>query len=441
MPNNSHTLLEHNAYTPHRQTVRARWLLWLRWFAAIGQLATVLTAAFYWKVALPLGPLLNVIGFTAITNLALEIWVWKRRKQAPHDTQRMEQSMLATVMSLDLLSLTVLLYFTGGVANPFVVFFFVNVALSAAILPASWAWVLTGAAIGCATLLYFVHRPLAMLESNEPGDVTLTRCGLIIALATCEFVVTYFITRVTRELREREQQLFVAEQQRSRAERLESLATLAAGAGHELASPLSTIAVIAGELNHHLEGANVPETVLEDVALIRTELAHCRSILDRLSGHAGEAAGEAVEDLTVEELIGEVLAGMRHPERVEVKLHDQTASQQLRAPLQAIAQAMRGVVQNGLDASPDGQPVTISGSNDQDFVTIKIVDRGNGMPPKVLRRVGEPFYTTKETGKGMGLGIFLTRNVIERLGGNLELQSKEGQGTTASIRLPKHGQV
>lgn len=427
--------------THNRLTVQARWLLWLRWFAVAGQFATVLTASWAFQIALPMKPLLLVIVFTIATNLALELWLYlpgglRRKLRKANTTEaakshRLGRRTLAAILALDLASLTILLYFTGGVANPFVVFYFVNVALGAVILPTSWAFALTAAAMACACGLYMSHVPLPALG---PSTVLRTQ-GLLVALAACGLVITYFITRVTRELREREQQLRVAEQQRFRAERLEALATLAAGAGHELASPLSTIAVIAGELQHHLEGADVPDTVLEDVSLIRTELDYCRNILDRMSGHAGEAVGESVEDITVEGLVDEVLEGLRHPERVETKL-GAAANRQLRVPLQALAQAMRGVVQNALDASPDGQPVTISVQDSPQEVVIEVTDRGNGMEPAVLQRIGEPFFTTKEPGQGMGLGHFLTRNVLERLGGRIDIESQVGQGSTAIVRLP-----
>ncbi|MCA9172913.1 MAG: HAMP domain-containing histidine kinase [Planctomycetales bacterium] len=427
----------HSIDFPTRLIVQSRWLLWLRWFAVAGQLATVLVVGQWLGIALPMAPLIAVIAVTTATNVFLEVWLrWNAdRALAP----KIGSLLLTTVLALDLVSLTVLLYFTGGVANPFVVFYFVNVGLSAVILPTAWAWGMTTAAVLCAVGLHLWHVELAILVSSQPADVGLRMRGLIVALATCGGVICYFITRVTRELRERERQLRVAEQQRSRSERLEALATLAAGAGHELASPLSTIAVIAGDLARHLEGTDVPETVLEDVSLIRTELDYCRAILDRMSGQAGQAAGESVEEITVASLIDEMLDGMRHPERVETVLAD-VARVKMVVPLQALTQSLRGVVQNGLDASPDGQPVTVRVTQEDaagaQAIVLRVVDRGNGMSPSVLRRVGEPFFTTKETGKGMGLGLFLTRSVLERLGGTLELESEEGRGTTATIRLP-----
>jgi two-component system sensor histidine kinase RegB len=99
--------------------------------------------------------------------------------------------------------------------------------------------------------------------------------------------------------------------------------------------------------------------------------------------------------------------------------------------------AIRGIVRNALDASSFGEPVELSASANTDSVAIVIRDRGTGMPPEILGRAGDPFFTTKEPGQGMGLGLFLARNVIERIGGDLHLDSTPGTGTIVTIRLPQ----
>ena len=426
-----------------RIAVDALWLVSLRWVAVGGQLITIAVVKLLLGVDLPLRELLAVIAFVAATNLGLQLWLRLRPPSAlRRELDHYGHLALALPMAIDLLSLTVLLYLSGGPKNPFVVIYFVNVALAAIVLPDRWAWALTGLAAGCSTALFFQYRPILELEhpvSAGPGGLTIGQQGLLVALTTCAMVVTYFITRVTRELRQREAELRVAEQQRARSERLEALATLAAGAGHELASPLSTIAVIANDLTHHLEGTEVPSSVIEDVSLIRSELDHCRAVLDRMSRDAGQAAGEELGPIRVQDMVREVLEGLRHQQRVRLLGMETLGHARILAPLEGLAQAVRGVVQNALDASDEAQPVEMELARDGDTLSINVRDRGRGMPPEVLARVGEPFFTTKETGKGMGLGLFLTRNVIERLGGTLELQSQVGLGSTAEIRLPLVG--
>jgi two-component system sensor histidine kinase RegB len=425
----------HDAFDLHssRLSVNAAWLLRLRWVAVAGQLLTIAFAAALFKIKLPLVELMTVVLVTAISNVAAAIG-WRRLwRQASADVLRSwgERSFFM-VMAFDVLALTALLYFAGGPANPFIMFYFVNLALAAVILPARRAAWLVLLALICIASLFTFHRPLPALRE----DWTLQQQGLFVALAGCASVVVYFVTCVTRELRQREDDLRGAEQERARGQRLEALATLAAGAGHELATPLGTIAVVAKELSRHLEGANVPDSVLEDVALIRSELDDCRGILDRLSANAGQAVGETVSPVSVKELVEEVLSGLRRRPRVQVAFAPRTEEQTLLVPLQGVAQAIRGLVQNALDATePDGS-VRFSAEAGDGWLKLVVRDSGPGMPPDVLSRAGDPFFTTKEPGKGMGLGIFLCRSVVERLGGTMELTSQPGQGATATLRLP-----
>lgn len=488
-----------------QRLVNIAWLLRLRWVAVAGQLLTVFVTVGALNVQLRLGPMFAVIGFTAVTNLALHAWLALRQARPPRTAGGAKGQgqpwLLVTVMAVDLVSLTVLLYLTGGPDNPFTVFYLVNLALAGVTLPAPWAWSLAVASVLCVASLLVQYQPLPELNRTlaavradgpaptvppvppvPPGHLAvppqgrprpLRQLGLVAAVSTSALVVTYFITRVRQVLQQRERELRNAQQRRAQSERLESLATLAAGAGHELASPLSTIAVIAKDLTRHLEGTQVSQTVLEDVALIRSELDHCRVILDRMSGHAGEAVGETLRPYRIRKIVEEVLGGLRRRERVDLQWVGDADQYRVVAPLQGLAQAIRGVVQNALDASPESESVRVSierariregkpgrirsfwsrlrlpplesalpppdpEANNQigSEVIFHVIDRGSGMTPEVLARAGDPFFTTKEPGKGMGLGLFLTRNVIERLGGQLELHSAAGEGARATIRLP-----
>ncbi len=426
----------------NRLAVNAAWLMRLRWVAVVGQLVTIAVAALVFQVELQLWPLFAIVAFTASTNVAFTLWVSiHKRGQARAPAARNEHLLLAAVMTMDLLALTALLYFAGGPVNPFTIFYFVNLALSAVILPARWGWTLTGVAIVCLAFLFVFHVELPELERPAGGGdatdgLSLGQQGLLVAIVTGAVVVIYFITRVTRELSQREKELRDAEQRRARSDKLEALGTLAAGAGHELRTPLSTIAVVAKELTRHLEGVDVPELVKEDVALIRGEVDLCRSILDRMSGNVAQATAEPTSTITIRALTREVLNGLHHQDRVLVELGDGLGRERIALPVQSVAQAIRGVLQNALDASAADQAVEFRATVDGGQLRFEIRDRGCGMSEDVLARAGEPFFTTKQPGEGMGLGLFLTRSVVERLGGAVRLRSNPGRGVTALIELP-----
>lgn len=424
-------------YLEPRIEGNAPWLIRLRWVAAIGQLATIAVATLVFRVRLPLIPLIAVVAITALTNL---LFAWgirgRLRTAAP---RRNSHRLLALLMGLDLFSLGTLLYFTGGAENPFIVFYFVNLALAAVILPPLASWTLTAISIASVFVLLVVHHPLPDLRAPlaPPGidmPTTLAQWGLWIAHSACAIVVVYFITRVTRELQDREAALRLAESTRSRSDKLEALGTLAAGAGHELATPLSTIAVVANELSKHLQGSSVPQAVLDDVRLIRDEVRNCRGILVRMTAHAAHGPLDPPQAITVGELLGEVLREMPQAPRVERVIGAPVANTRIVVPVQSVAQAIRGVVQNALDAASG--PCQLAATLDPPQVVVQVRDQGPGMPRDVLARAGEPFFTTKEPGNGMGLGLFLTRSVVERIGGTLRLTSEAGHGVTAEIRIP-----
>ncbi|WP_252851133.1 ATP-binding protein [Aeoliella straminimaris] len=423
-----------------RLAVNAPWLVKLRWVAVVGQLATILFVQFGLDVPLPLVPLVAALAVTAATNAALDRWVRQAVRQRVV-TPRKASGVIAAVMLLDLVALTVMLYVTGGPTNPFVVFYVVNLALAGVLLEPHLAWVLMLVACAGMTLLFWHRWPVEVL--SDPARLTsmasqqqlpLAAMGELVALVAGTGVIVAFITRVTSELRASQRAQQRAEERRARSEKLEALGTLAAGAAHELATPLSTIAVVVNEVQRELAAHDLPEHIAADLELVRRELARCRTILDRMSFDAGQSIGEALERITTGDLVELVIEDMSAADRVHVEA-DEAASQRLvQVPPVAVAQAIRGLVQNGLDASTDVVVINVTGQPAK--MQLAIVDRGTGMPPEVLARAGDPFFTTKQPGQGMGLGLFLARSVVERLGGSLDIQSAAGEGTTAVVELP-----
>src|SRR6185312_1475834 len=247
--------------------------------------------------------------------------------------------------------------------------------------------------------------------------------------------IVYFLLRVRRDLETREAELAEAQRRVDRQERLASLATLAAGAAHELATPLGTIALAARELERHLEKVQADAASLEDVHLIRAQVDRCRAILDGMAADAGETAGEQPRDVAIAELLRAAVDGLRAEPRIDVEVGG-VDGQRVRVPPRAVAQALKSLLKNAQEASAPERAVSLRANVRERSVAIEVVDRGAGMPEAVLARAGEPFFTTKEPGRGMGLGLFLTRTLVERLGGELTLSSEAGAGTRALVLLP-----
>jgi two-component system sensor histidine kinase RegB len=316
-------------------------------------------------------------------------------------------------------------------------FYFVNLAVGGVMIRPRAAWTLTATAIIGYTLLLNYSIPVEGLDVVTPREFNLQMGGLMLAFGTCSSVVTYFVSRTAGELKRRERQLLKTQAAQAASQRLEGLTTLAAGAAHELATPLSTIDVIVRELSRHLEGCEKPESVDTDLKLIDGELEMCRQILQRMRSAAGDSMAHRWDRTTVGDLIDTTLDGIRDPHRVDVTDGTEAVeSHSLWVPQEAVAQAVRNLIHNGLDASGDSGRVRLEPKLSGNNLQLSVLDSGQGMTDEVLGRASDPFFTTKEPGRGIGLGLFLTRNVILRLGGQLEFRSAPGYGTEAIVTIP-----
>lgn len=421
----------------------ALWLAQLRWIAIAGQLIVIGFVRLILGIPLAIPQLLTIVLLTIASNIAL--WVVAKRlgNQIPYSIF-FQNRLLGGVLLFDVAILTGLLYFSGGAANPFILFYVANIAVAGVVLSRIWAILISASSVLGCFLLLNTANPVGVFDGSpyvHSAAWGVAKWAFWISFATCSSVLTYFVSQLALEVRLRDRRLAIAEKDRERAQRLEALATLAAGAGHELASPLSTIAVIAGELSRTLDKPEIPDKVKRDFGLIREELARCKDILHRMKSGAGEAAAERLHPVALREIIEETLDAMREPHRVDVRMEKAVGDFKAMLPKQALSQALRNLLQNGLDASDPEHHVTLTsnitqGKQDLRNWQLVIEDSGSGLNEEVLRRIGEPFFTTKEVGKGMGMGVFLTRNVIQGLSGTIRFERRLPRGTLCNVSIP-----
>lgn len=405
------------------------WYLRLRAFGVVGHFLGVGLAALVFHFALPAGPLAAVLGVELASVVALAAGAGKRVRGA-HS--------LTALMTLDAVFLTLLLALTGGPYNPFSFLYLVNIALAAVILPQAHAWWLAGVSLVLSGLLFPFHLPLVAAHAahghhghGAGHDMDLHMRGMWVAFAASASLIIGFVGRVRRQLEGKRAQLAAARREADRSARLASLATLAAGAAHELSTPLGTIAIAAGELDHLLRDAE-PDAA-EEARIIRAEVERCRRILARLAGATGATVGGMATPDTVRAIVAEAIDPLSAANRVDIRWSDGTEDALIPFP-EAVTGALRNLVDNALRAADTVVHVDVR--RDGDAVRIDVVDRGPGIPAERLARLGEPFYTTRPEGEGMGLGVFVTRSVAEQLGGSLDITSRSGEGTRASLVLP-----
>jgi two-component system, sensor histidine kinase RegB len=414
-----------SAAIPERNWVNIQWLARLRWAEIAGQASTVFAGQFLLGGRLPIAALLAVVAVGLVSNLGLELYFFGDRRRGSQ-TRPVHEWTIASVMMLDIAILTALLYLTGGPNNPFAFLYLVQIALAAVLVRALWTWMLVGLAFVGFGVLLVAHQPLAI-----PDDSRMV--GMWVALLVAAAFIVYFLLRITAALAEREAELTQARGLAARRERLASLATMAAGAAHELSTPLGTVALAAKELERALTKADNSE-LAGDARLIREQVGRCRTILEQMAQGAG-TLGENVAACAVGELLDEALIGIRETPTVHREMSDEVARSTLRLTPRAVSQALRSLITNAQDASPPNAAVVVAVRRDGDHLAVSIRDRGEGIPTDVMARIGEPFFTTKAPGRGMGLGLFLARAVIEGVGGTLQIDSLPA-GTEVRVMLP-----
>jgi two-component system sensor histidine kinase RegB len=405
--------------------LRLPWLRRLRWTAVAGQAATVLGVVWGLGLALPLGPAFAVIGFTALTNLGLHLVPAGRG-----ETSRF----LAGVLALDVVLLTLLLRFTGGPHNPFATLYLVFVALAAIALTPAWTWVIAG--LSCLGYGWLFLAPEVLARPGDPAcgvgpnlPLAIHLRGMLVAFGVTAALVAFFAARMQQALRERDAELAEAREHAGQHERFAALATLAAGAAHELGTPLGTIVVAAGELARGAKLVPDNPAIVADAELIRTEAFRCRAILDRLQSHADDLPREV--DPT--QMLGVLRA--RFPD-VRFETHASTARHRILAPLEALTQALANLVGNAVDAAPPGTEVRVDVAAAARCVEFQVTDRGAGLSAEARAHAGEPFFTTKPPGRGMGLGLFLVQLLARRLAGELRFETPTEGGTRVVLSLP-----
>ena len=435
--------------TTQRILLNASWLIKLRWLAAFGQMFTIALVKQLFDVEVMLWPVLVVIGLTLISNASIAYWFHKISLSPDRAPANSSMNMvLGVVMTLDLLSLTTLLYVSGGPNNPFVLFYFVNLSLCAVVLERQWSWALTFVSVICFSWLMYTHIEISALLNLRTRPIAITgvpslfQQGSAIAFVACASVIVYFMTRLNSELRKQEADMRRVQNRQAQSEKLEALGTLAAGAAHELATPMSTIAVVAADAEKMImqlpKSEQHTQDLIDDVRLIGSELKRCRKILDRMAFDAGQTVGERIQKVPLEQLLGEVFNGLASGCEGRCEMSEETALTLVQLPLDGFAQAIRGIVQNALDVDPHTTKLAVEVDQGNEHHVWTISDQGPGMSSDTLKRVAEPFFTTKAPGKGTGLGVYLAQNFVDRLGGRMRFESRKGVGTTVTITVPLH---
>jgi two-component system sensor histidine kinase RegB len=368
------------------------------------------------------------VGASIALNLALR---WRYPL-----AQRLDDAAATTLLAYDILQLACLLYFTGGISNPFSVLFLAPVTIAATSLSLRHTIGLVGFALVSATALAFSGAPQswiggAILQFPKPYIF-----GLWTGLAVSMVFVAIYAFRVAREARQLADALAATELVLARAQHLSQLDGLAAAAAHELGTPLATVALVVHEMaaepppNDHFD---------DDLKLLDESVARCRTILSKL-GPPSTLAPEHMEISNPDELI-ELAAAPHRLLDVAIAVEADGPGPAPHCPRNAgVLYGLGALIENAVSFAK--AEVRIRASWTKTLVRIVIADDGPGFPPHVLARLGEPYLSARtavkrgeQTGGGLGLGLFIASALLERSGARLELSNETGPGEGAMVAI------
>lgn len=416
-----------------REVIQLRWLGRIRW-AALVSLAVIFFGANYaLSLELPQVTLGEILTVGVASNVALSFI---------REPSQLGYNLVAGgAIVLDVLLLSGLLYFCGGYTNPFSMMFMAYVTLAAVVLDSRWTWMVFAVSLICFFALFFFHVPLPQLgmhaHHHHAGHegFSLHLHGMLVAFVMIGGIVAAFVTRMNREMVEQGERIAELQRVEEERRRLISLATLTAGAAHELATPIATLALINEDLSQALHD---DPRWSEDVQTMQQELARCAAILHKMRSGGADLDGEPPKHFTLGEVIGELRDEFANDASKRVSFDEAcSASVTLYSLKGALLGALRALIKNGLQASSPDTTVVCHTELIGDEVLFSIKDSGSGMSEEVQSRAGEPFFTSKEPGKGMGLGLYLTKLFALQVGGHVKIFSKVGHGTQVVLQVPK----
>ncbi len=399
-------------------------LVALRWFVISGCAALLLLAnAGIELVNHSTAAWLILLNY-ALINAGLKWWLSRR--------QGIHEWLFLANLALDLVLIWLFLRFSGGSANPFTLLFLLPVIVAAATLRPAAIWLLTGLSIAAYTLLLWLtpehHNHTAMQSS-----FSLHLLGMWLGLVFSAGLVAYFVTGMGRALRNSEAQLARAREQALRDERVIALGAMAAGAAHELGTPLASMNLLVDELQ---STANADQAAQAQLQLLKAQIQRCKKVLSGLSAHGHELHAEAGQAMTARQLLDAVLQRWRQQRPdASVKLQWQGDIPEARLLAdETLFQSLCSLLNNAADAS--SETIELSARLQDDVLWLDIQDHGPGISQSIAGRIGREPVTGKSAQQGLGIGLLLASSVIERLGGEVTHRSAAAGGTVASVSLP-----
>ncbi len=415
------------------------WLFVLRNLLISAAILIILVTVYGIGIPLDTDPLWGVIAFMAVVNCLT--W-FKLQQHAP-----VTELELFGHLCLDALSIAALLYFSGGATNPMAWFLLLPLIITATVLPQHYTWYMMMLTTGCYSILITHYHPVPPLPVAEIKDTHLLppehldqrrfelhTFGTWVGFVFSAGLVAYFVVEMANTLRERERKLSEVREQGLRDERVVALGTLAAGAAHEMGTPLATMTILVQELLEEYGGLE-HEDLRHRLMIFKDQIDRCKNALSVMSASAGHMRAEAGHAEEVHRYLEKLVSQWRQ-QRPETRLmfHVGEESEPRACILaeQTLNHALINILNNAADVSPD--KIELRARWNRSRLELIVIDHGPGISPVLTETLGKQPVASKK--QGLGVGLFLAYATVERLGGSIEMQSAQEGGTLIRIILP-----
>jgi len=405
------------------------WFWRLRWIAGSSVAVASLMAGLGFSILLPWG----IIGAAAACIFLTNAWCTPARMDATGHLRTATRALIG----IDVLLLTAILYFTGGAHNPFTMLYLLHITIAVILLPTWEGAAVVGLTSACFGIL-FVSPHLLLTKSGYHlcCDMDAHLKGMVLGLVTSGGGVAYFVGSLTAALRKKKDEISKLSEMMLRQRQMAGIGALATGVAHEMATPLGTIALIGRDLEKLGNNPADDEQLRKDAQLILAEVDRCQCVLKGLGEKAADlTASETSETLDLDKMLHGLRMALPQDQfnRISCK---QLGGGSLRLPPQEFLMMVLNVIRNAIEASTADAKIELAWEKRGTDITIKVSDRGSGMPPRQLEKATKPFFTTKSGSNGLGLGLYLVEAFCERHEGAFEIDSAEGEGTTVTLTFP-----
>ena len=395
-------------------------LIWLRLIAIIGQILTILFVEFFLKIDLTLNLMFLVIVILAIVN-CLSFYRYKFKKNISDKSLFFE-------LIFDVLALGFQLYFSGGISNPFISLFLLQVIISAILLQRIYAWLTASLTLICYVFLSFNYQEVHAFHHQNGDLINLHLHGMLISYVIAGILILIFITKIIKNLKDCDHKINILKQQALEKKQLINMALLTTSTAHELGTPLSTISVIISDWKE----MNLAKDLQQDIATIEKQVTRCKKILSDILSSTGKKRLEKATLTPLQVAFDNLITQWcesRNPKNLIYNFRGESTKKIIIDEI--LMQAFFNIFDNALEASPNF--IAIEAVITKNNFIVSVEDQGKGFDQDLIKEIGKANLSSKNSS---GLGLFLALNALQNISGDLKFENLVTIGAKVSITIP-----